>query len=232
MRKSYPLINTHLKGRRVPQRRKRVRKESTWLRIGVVIVLLIVFLCLFILAYVSWDVRNVTSVSTQTGIGVYWDYGCTRSVQEINWDTLFPGAKKNVTVFIRNQLQNAIYLMLNTSDWNPQSAFNYMILSWDYQGNALNPRSVVKVNLILAVKPTITGITNFSFNIIIGEALPKSVDINHDGKVDMHDISAVASRFGARMGQPTYDSALDINSDATVDMIDVSLVAKNFGRLM
>lgn len=209
-----------------------MRKESPWLKIGVIIALLIAFLGLFVLARVAWDIRNVSSVSSETGIGVYWDYECTRSVKEINWGTLFAGAKKNVTVCIRNQLQNVIYLMLNISDWNPQNAFHFMTLSWDYQGNALSPSSVVKVNFILALKPTISGITSFSFNITISEALPKSLDVNGDGKVDMQDIDLVASKFGAQRGQPAYDWLLDINSDGIIDMVDVSLVARNFGKSM
>lgn len=181
-------------------------------------------------ALTSSKTLSSTGTVKAIGVGVYWDQSCTQPVKEINWGTLFPGSKKNVTVFIRNQLQNVIYLMLNTSDWNPQGAFRFMILSWNYRSSALSPNSVLKVDLTLAVNSAISGITNFSFNIIIGETLPKSPDINHDGKVDIRDVSAVSGAFGIRYGQPQYDSNLDINSDGVINIIDVSIVVKNFGK--
>jgi hypothetical protein len=208
-----------------------VKNNLTRLKIGFIIPLAML-LAFFILMQVKWDIHNVSSVSTDSGIGVYWDKYCITAVKEINWGTLYLGSKKSMTVFIRNQLQEVIYLKLNTTNWNPKNAYSFLVLSWDYEGNALNSGEVLKVNFLLSVSPLTSGITNFSFDIIISETLPKSPDVNHDGKVDMRDVSLVAASFGVRLGQPKYDSALDINNDGTIDMIDISITAKSFGMLI
>ena len=55
-------------------------------------------------------------------------------------------------------------------------------------------------------------------------------DINQDGKVDIKDISIVASAFGTSLGDPRWNPAADVNQDGRVDIRDVAIVAKNFGE--
>ena len=54
-------------------------------------------------------------------------------------------------------------------------------------------------------------------------------DLNHDGKIDMKDIAAVAKAFGTHPGDPLWNPAADLNLDGKVDMKDVATVAKAFG---
>jgi len=54
-------------------------------------------------------------------------------------------------------------------------------------------------------------------------------DLNHDGKIDMRDIAAVAKAFGTHPGDPLWNPAADLNLDGKVDMKDVATVAKAFG---
>lgn len=52
-------------------------------------------------------------------------------------------------------------------NWNPKAASRYITLSWDYGGQSISPNNVVPVVLTLSVSKDISGITNFSFDIII-----------------------------------------------------------------
>jgi len=58
-----------------------------------------------------------------------------------------------------------------------------------------------------------------------------------DGKVEMRDVSLVASKFGVNYPDPRYDANCDITgptpgvADGKIEMRDVSLVASNFGKI-
>jgi hypothetical protein len=101
------------------------------------------------------------------GVGVYWDSGCSQTVSSIDWGLAEPGAVKNVTVYMRNEGNAPITLSLQTANWNPVNATNYISLSWDYGGQAIGVNQVVAVTLSLSISSNIEGITTFSFDIVI-----------------------------------------------------------------
>jgi hypothetical protein len=72
-----------------------------------------------------------------------------------------------VTVYVRNEGNVAATLSRATQNWNPATASSYMTLSWNYAGQTLNVNQVFQTRLTLAVSSTISGITNFSFDITI-----------------------------------------------------------------
>ncbi|GAB4432456.1 MAG: hypothetical protein Kow0031_13850 [Anaerolineae bacterium] len=53
---------------------------------------------------------------------------------------------------------------------------------------------------------------------------PAAGDINGDGRVDIADLSFVASRYGLP------DPAADLNGDGVVDMQDIAVIATNYGK--
>jgi hypothetical protein len=101
------------------------------------------------------------------GVGIYLDQACTNAVSSITWGTLDPGSNVNKTIYIRNEGNTAATLSIATSNWNPTSASSYMTLSWNYGGQILSVNQVVQVRLTLSVSSSVTGITNFSFDITI-----------------------------------------------------------------
>lgn len=117
-----------------------------------------------IVSYVS--ISNTGIVKT-VGVGLYWDVTCTNSISSISWGAIEPCSTKNVTVYIRNEGTSPATLSISTSNWNPSSASTYISLSWDYGGKVLSPNEVVQVKLTLSISSTITGISNFSFDITI-----------------------------------------------------------------
>jgi hypothetical protein len=101
------------------------------------------------------------------GVGVYWDSGCSQTVSSIDWGLAEPGAVKNVTVYMRNEDNAPITLSLQTANWNPPNAADYISLSWNYNGEMIDLNQVIGVTLSLSISSSITGITSFSFDIII-----------------------------------------------------------------
>jgi DeoR/GlpR family transcriptional regulator of sugar metabolism len=61
----------------------------------------------------------------------------------------------------------AVKLSMTTNNWNPASALSYITLSWNSENYMLSGGSVVQAALTLSVSSTISGIANFSFDIII-----------------------------------------------------------------
>ena len=101
------------------------------------------------------------------GVGIYWDSACTNRTSSINWGLLDPGSNKTVTVYVRNEGNAAATLSKAAQNWNPSTASSYMTLNWNYAGQTLSVNQVLQVKLTLVVSSTVSGITNFSFHIII-----------------------------------------------------------------
>jgi len=102
------------------------------------------------------------------GVGVFWDSSCTNRVSSINWSLVEPGSLNNATVHIKNEGNSPVTLSLNTTNWNPTNAPNYIKLTWDYANQTIKPNdNALPVKLTLAVYSNITGITDFRFDIII-----------------------------------------------------------------
>ncbi|MHA1711239.1 MAG: hypothetical protein ACTSUS_04135 [Candidatus Freyarchaeota archaeon] len=113
------------------------------------------------------DITIVETISTERWIGIYWDAACSSEVSSIEWGIIEPGSESNVTIYIRNEGEKNITLSLDAANWTPQDAASYITLSWSYNGQQISPGEVVQVTLILSVSPTVSGITNFNFDVII-----------------------------------------------------------------
>ena len=61
----------------------------------------------------------------------------------------------------------AVVLGMTAGNWNPASASSYITLSWNRENYLLNSGSVVQAVLTLSVSSGVSGVTNFSFDIII-----------------------------------------------------------------
>jgi len=101
------------------------------------------------------------------GVGVYWDSALTNRVSSINWGLIEPGSGVNKTVYIRNEGNTPSTISMSTSNWSPSNASSYMTLSWDYGGQTLKVNEAIQVKFTLSVLSSISGISNFSFDITI-----------------------------------------------------------------
>ena len=109
------------------------------------------------------NVGNVKAINVE----IYWDSGCTNEVSLIDWGIIEPGTTENVTLYILNAGNSNVMLSMNTTNWSPSSASNYITLSWDYEDQSIGPSQVLQTTLTLSMSPSIQVITSFSFDIII-----------------------------------------------------------------
>jgi len=129
-------------------------------------------LSLSMLTQVMSSMQTNTKISNQgalkaVGVGVYWDSGLTNKVSSIDWGILEAGSNVNKTVYIRNEGNAAATLSLTTSNWSPTNASNYLTLTWNYGDQTLTVNEAVQVKFTLSASSSVTGITNFSFDITI-----------------------------------------------------------------
>ena len=114
----------------------------------------------------SRTISNAGSVKG-IGVGVYWDSACTNRTSSINWGSLEPNSNKTLTVYVKNEGNSVATLSKTTQNWNPSTASNYITLNWNYNGQTLSVNQVLQIKLTLIVSSTISGITNFSFDLTI-----------------------------------------------------------------
>ena len=100
-------------------------------------------------------------------VEVYWDLECTQVVSSIDWGVPEPGDSINKTAYIKNTGTAQMTLHMSCSGWNPVEAGDFLALSWDREGAVIDAGEVLPFTLTLTVSDTISGITDFSFNIVI-----------------------------------------------------------------
>jgi len=104
-------------------------------------------------------------------IDVYCDIDCTEVATNVEWGPIEAGDSVSSVIYIKNSGDSGVILSLDTQNWNPSNAADYIQLNWDYDESTLNPGTVLEVTLTLSVSSDITGIENFNFDIVlIGEA--------------------------------------------------------------
>jgi hypothetical protein len=135
-------------------------------KIGVFAIVLASIAVVYALTSVSVYLSSVGTVKA-LGVGIYWDNACSQTVSSIDWGLAEPGAVKNVTVYMRNEGNAPITLSLQTVNWNPANATDYISLSWNYGGQAIGQNQVLAVTLSLSISSNIQGITTFSFDIVV-----------------------------------------------------------------
>jgi hypothetical protein len=106
-------------------------------------------------------------IQTTADIGVYSNALCTVPKTSLTWGTLEPGASQTQDCYIKNEGNTPLTLSLQTSNWSPAAAENYLGLSWNYNGAPLAVGAVVHVTFTLSVDAGIQGVTTFSFDVTI-----------------------------------------------------------------
>jgi len=137
---------------------------------AVLIVLILVF---FSFSSLLGEFNQTLSIGSKgtvrtVGVGVYWNSNCSSAVSWVDWGTVEPGSTKNVSIYLRNEGNDDVSLFVVADNWYPPDASNYMTLSWDYADQTIDPQEVVQATLTLSTSSGMEGITDFSFDIIIG----------------------------------------------------------------
>lgn len=113
--------------------------------------------------------RTLPSTGTIMAINVevYWDSAGTQNVTSIDWGIPAPGDVVNKTVYVKNTGNNSMNLSMSISSWSPAEASTYLSLTWDQDGASVAAGGTVQAIISLDVSSGITGISDFSFNIVI-----------------------------------------------------------------
>ena len=118
------------------------------------------------LLIVSKTLSSTGSVKA-INVEVFWDLACTQVVSSIDWGTPEPGDSVDRTVYVKNTGSAPMNVSLSASGWVPAGAGSYLTMSWDREGAEVAADEVVQALLTLDVSGSITGITDFSFDIVI-----------------------------------------------------------------
>jgi hypothetical protein len=164
------MINTVPHGLRIINFVTKKRKKIMLL----LVIVASLVLNLFLLSTISGQLSTRTqmysygSIQIQTaGIATYRDAGCTTPASEVPWGTLAPGSSGEYGFYIKNEGTKSLNLFLDTENWSPTNAANYITLSWNYNGQPLGPNQVIQVTLTLTVSQSISGIDSFSLEIVL-----------------------------------------------------------------
>jgi hypothetical protein len=130
----------------------------------------LMLLCVLVAALAAQTFqRNLSNTATVTvlGLGVYWDSACTNNVTSIAWGTISPGASADEYVYIRNEGTGTGTISMTYGNFTPAAAASYMTLTWNCSGYSLARSAVVSAKFTLTVASGVTGITDFSFLIVL-----------------------------------------------------------------
>jgi hypothetical protein len=143
-------------------------KLGKWRYLPIFVILIIGITLPYLLGtvQVSYSIPN-GGVIKEINVKVYNDSGCSISLPSIDWGLLEAGSSKNRTIYVKNNGNSPLMLTLSASNWIPSNAANYITLTWDYDGQPLNPNQFIKVVLMLVISPAIHGISSFTFDITV-----------------------------------------------------------------
>ena len=142
----------------------RVHRKAVFTTISII---LIAILSTIIVNSVSTIAVANANYIRGVGVGIYWDQACTNRTLTVDRGPMEAGSNSTVMVYIRNEGDSAVSLWMATSNWTPSVALGYMTVTWTYTGKILSAGEVIPIDLVLTISPTASGITDFSFDIII-----------------------------------------------------------------
>ena len=108
-----------------------------------------------------------SGVVSSANMGVYQESQCINALSSINWGTISPGGTATYTIYVKNTGTVALTLTFTTGSWSPTGASTYFTLTWSYTGSQINTNAVVPITFTLSLTQSVTGITNFQFQITI-----------------------------------------------------------------
>lgn len=100
-------------------------------------------------------------------IELFSDPECTTPLIAVEWGALEAGGSTSSNIYVKNTGTGEVQLILESSNWAPPGADNYLSLSWDYDGSLITPGDIKQVVLILSVSPDCPPYDYFDFDIII-----------------------------------------------------------------
>ena len=101
------------------------------------------------------------------GLKAFIDPDLTVEATTINWGHISPGDNSSVTLYLKSTSTIPAELTFSTENWQPSAAQQFFTLTWNYNHQPLNPGQVVPVTFTLRVSENVTGVTTFTFDLLI-----------------------------------------------------------------
>ena len=98
------------------------------------------------------------------GVGIYWDQSCTNTTLGFEFGQIDPGSNKTLTIYVKNECNSPVLLMLETSNWSPSRSVDYISLEWNYNNHVLKVNEVIPIEITLTINASIYGISDFNFD--------------------------------------------------------------------
>lgn len=102
---------------------------------------------------------------------IFSDQLLTQEISHVNWGTLEPGESASVSLVVLSKNKSPLSLGLNSTNWDPPAAQEFLKLSWDYSGAALNFGECSEIKFTLSVSEEIQDVESFFFEITIYEII-------------------------------------------------------------
>jgi hypothetical protein len=150
----------------VKARRKKMAMQK--MVFGTALAVVVVLMMTSVLALIQSNVTLSTSGTVKTvNVGVFSDAACTQPASSIAWGSVAPGTSTVKTLYVKNEGSVTMTLNMTSNTWTPSNCATYMSLTWDAEGESVAAGSNVQADFNLTISPSITGISAFSFNIVI-----------------------------------------------------------------
>lgn len=182
------------------------------------------------LAFLDASVPNVSAVTVVSGLGVYWDRSCSKVVTRLDWGVLSPGDVRDIAVYVRNEGSETFVLVLTPSNWSPQNAASHMSVALHSADTKIDVGQVAAVTLSLSVSPSMTGVTDFSFDVALEGREFFVGDINRDGSVDSLDLALMGAAMWSTPTDLNWNPRADLRKDGAINVRDLTLICSNFGK--
>jgi hypothetical protein len=100
-------------------------------------------------------------------VGIYSDSGCTQKLTSIDWGDISPGGNSTQTLYIKNTGNSPLTLKMTKNNWDPPEANGPITITWNREDADINAGQSLQAIITLSVSSTISGITDFSVDIVI-----------------------------------------------------------------
>jgi hypothetical protein len=104
---------------------------------------------------------NLPSVGTIKTIGVetFWDQNGENKIDALSWDELrieklewdeITMEPISTTVYVKSVSNFRVTMDIFLTDWSPAEMSDYLTVSWDYEGEEMDPGDIIPVTLTLS----------------------------------------------------------------------------------
>jgi hypothetical protein len=105
-------------------------------------------------------------INKEEKLKVLLSEGNSDPITSLNWDIIQPGIAVTKIMYLKNLNNKTINVVLNCTNWVPEGILKYITVFYNKKV-ILSPNSITPYQITLIVSDDITGISDFSFDVLI-----------------------------------------------------------------